>query len=412
MAGFFARLFPFRKVRIPDRYHLRIVTSPEEMTCVEMLPLEIRFVLTKVPERIMVFRDLLERGFGIGVRTVDHTPDALLKAIDHISQLTQENTIIPWLPRLLREGEIPVFSEFELRLAEQKKINLYEEARLILARRFEFKKIVLVDLENKGLSESERDLMDSVNRDLYPFAIDYIVNRVLFDNAHTRTEVAQSIIKALLIVGPIAHVLEHWVHGIGKIFAASADDLLAETAELFALRGSGFTWRQLMKRSRILVPVFALATYGAFSVEGLIMQGRLGLAGVVFGASAVALSLTTAIQSIGMYRQAYVRLVQAKKLATQDSRALWRLALRQDFTNPARLGLFIGACTAPLMAAVVFSLFPALVYNGWILALLGSTESLVAGVTVFSAARINRYVFRRRVLVAMRTALDKPVELP
>ncbi len=243
--------------------------------------------------------------------------------------------------------------------------------------------------------------MREINEDLYPHAIEVIVNRVIFDNAHTRTHVAQSIIKALIVIGPITHALEHVLSGIGKVFAATADDLVSEAAELFALRGSGFSWRQLLKRSRILIPIFILATIGAFRVEGLVQDGRMALAGVVFGLSAVALSLTTAIQSIFLYRQAYTNLVTEGKVRLEPGQSTTLLALRQDFTNPARLGLFVGALSSPIFAAIVFLFLPFLTTNGWVLALLGSTESVVAGLTVVAAHRVNRWRFQTRVRRAL-----------
>lgn len=394
--NFVARFFGFKAKRHIDRYHVATVTHPEELEIVDELPMEIRFVLSRKPERHVMFADLLARGFGIAIRTVDRTPEAVLKAVDNISRYSQHNTIIPWLPNLLKEGALPVFTEPDLVKAEKAGVNLNGDARFIMEHRFDFKKIVLVDLHNRGVSADEQALMREVNEDLYPFAIDYIINRVTFDNAHTRTEVAQSIIKALLIVGPIAHGLEHYASGIGKLFAASADDILAETAELFALHGSGFSWRELAKRGWVLVPVFILATWGVLSVDSLIEQGRIALAGAVFGFSAVALSLTTAIQSIGMYHKSY-RSQQTDNKLPQEKRGLWKLALIQDFSNPARLGLFLGAFAAPIMSAIVFVGFPQIVHNGWVLALLGSVESIVAGLTVIAAVRLNRYMFRRRV---------------
>ncbi|QQR61151.1 hypothetical protein IPH19_01660 [Candidatus Uhrbacteria bacterium] len=391
-----ARLFGIKEKRHIDRYHILTVTHPEELELADELPLELRFVLSRKPERRAMFAELLLRGFGIAIRTVDRTPEAVLKAVDNISRNSQHNTIIPWLPNLLREGKLPVFSEPDLVNAEKQGVNLNADALLIMERRFEFKKIVLVDLHNGGVGADERAFMRELNEDLYPFAIDYIVNRVVFDNAHTRTEVAQSIIKALLIVGPIAHGLEHYASGIGKLFAASADDILAETAELFALHGSGFSWKELAKRGWVLVPVFCLATWGVLSVDTLIEQGRIALAGAVFGFSAVALSLTTAIQSIGMYHQAYRKQQMENKLPL-EKRGLWKLALVQDFSNPARLGLFLGAFMAPIAAATVFVGFPEIVHNGWVLALLGSVESIIAGLTVIAAVSLNRFMFRRSI---------------
>lgn len=393
----------FRGKRKPiDKYHLSVVTTAAELEFGEILPLEIRFVLAFKPSRHETFRLLLGNGFGIGVRTVEKTPERILQAVDRLSRLTQHNTILPWLEKLLKNEEMPVFSEEELRLAEAEGINLYEEVKIILEQRFEFKKIVLIALQNQCVSEEVRALILEVNQDLYPYAIEFIVNRVTFDNAHTRTEVAQSIIKALLIIGPVAHLLEHVLTGIGKIFAATADDLMSEAAELFALRGSGFTWRQLFKRSRILIPVFILATIGAFQVEPLVQSGHLVLAGMVFGLSAVMLSLTTAIQSIRLYQRSYFALHKESKLKVKAGESTWGYALKQDFTNPARLGLFAGALASPFMAALIFSLLPHWTKNGWILALLGSTESVVAGIAIMSASRINKWFFRAKISRVLR----------
>jgi hypothetical protein len=60
--------------------------------------------------------------------------ERVLQAVDRISQETQHNTIIPWLDNLLRNEELPIFSEEELRLWRKGKgINLYEEAKVILS---------------------------------------------------------------------------------------------------------------------------------------------------------------------------------------------------------------------------------------------------------------------------------------
>ena len=132
-----------------------------------------------------------------------------------------------------------------------------------------------------------------------------------------------------------------------------------------------------------MVPVFALAAYGAFSVEELIVSGHMVWGGVVFGLSAVALSLTTAIQSIFMYRKNLMKLIHNQKVVMNKSWDTTKMALIQDFTNPARLGLLIGVAMAPIMG-IVGSLL-GLMHNGWILAVIGSTESIVAGLTVIFA---------------------------
>lgn len=375
-------------------YKLEVISLPEECDWEKYLPLEIRYIFKKQPEYKVKTRKILQDGKAIGVRTVLRTPENILKAIHTISVHSQHNYIISWLPKLLKDKHLPIFTEKDHAEAKKHNENLDEAISVILKDRLRFKKIVLIDEENIGIKPEEQRFINELSEIIYPIAVDYSVFRVIVDNAQERTKIAQSIIKALLFIGPVAHFLEKFVSGLGKLFAASADDLLGESAELMALRGSGFSWRELAKRGKILIPVFALATWGAFSVEGLIQENKLILAGMVFGLSAVALSLTTAIQSIFMYKKNAGILLREGKINSRSTKELFRLSIIQDFTNPARLGLLIGALLAPIMG-IIGSLL-GLMHNGWILAGIGSTESIVAGITVISAGHINEWRFRKK----------------
>lgn len=372
-------------------YRMEVISLPEELDWDDFLPLELRYIFKKYPEYKERMRKMLFEGKAIGIRTVLKTPENILRAIHIISVHSQRNYIITWLPQLLRDKHLPLFTEANHLRAREHNENLAEAVEIILRDRLRFKQLVLIDEENKGITPDEQRFMRELSEIIYPVAVDYSVFRVVADNARERTKIAQAIVKALLIVGPIAHILEKFAAGVGKVFAASADDILGESAELAALRGSGFGWHELMKRSRILIPVFALATWGAFSVEGLLEAGYIIWGGIVFGISAVALSLTTAIQSFFMYKNNAVMLLQEKKLATEHNRTIWKIALAQDFTNPARLGLLLGAMMAPVMGIIGALL--GLMHNGWVLAAIGSTESIVAGLTVVFADRINEWKF-------------------
>lgn len=374
-------------------YRIDVISLPEECDWEASLPLEIRYIFKKSPENKEKIRAVLSQGKAIGVRTMLKTPDNILKAVHTISVHSQKNYIITWLPKLLRDNHLPIFTTADYAEAKRHKEDLDAAVEVIHRDRVRMKRLVLIDEENIGIKPEEQRLMTELTELIYPLAVDYAVFRVIADNARERTRVAQAIIKALLIVGPVAHILEKFAAGIGKVFAASADDLLGESAELMALRGSGFGWKELAKRSRILVPVFALATWGAFSVHGLLEEGRIVAGGAVFGLSAVALSLTTAIQSIFMYKRNLKHLLHEKK-ATVAGTSLFRVALIQDFTNPARLGLLMGAGLAPIMGILGAAL--GVMNNGWVLAAIGSTESIVAGLTVIFADRINEERFRRR----------------
>lgn len=387
----------FRRTAEPPRespvgsYTVKVVSMPEELDWSEYLPLELRFLFSVRPEFKERLRALLSSGKAIGVRTVEHTPEHLLAAVNHVSVYSQHNCILTWLPELLRDKHLPAFSESDRARAEAHGADLDADVRAILDARPKFKRLVLVDEENLGIGSEDQRFMTELSELVYPLAIDYIVHRIIVDNANERTEIAQSIVKAMLVIGPIAHVLEKWMSGIGKVFAASTDDLLGEAAEIMALRGSGFSWPALARRGRILVPVFALAVYGAFQVEPLLEHGYILTAGAVFGLSAVALSLTTAIQSVGMYAASIKALAAEGKLHAHGAeKSVWRLAVIQDFTNPARLGLLLGSMMAPVMGMI--AAVAGWMSNGWVLAAVGSTESIVAGLTVI----FSRHITTRR----------------
>ncbi|MFA5854456.1 MAG: hypothetical protein WC866_05250 [Patescibacteria group bacterium] len=375
-------------------YTVEVVSLPEELDWEAHLPIELRYLFSKRPETKERLRALLSAGKAIGVRTVKRTPERMLEAVKHISFYSQHNCILTWLPELLRDKHLPLFTPADLARAKEHGADLHNDVNVILESRLAFKRLVLIDEENIGIGTEEQRFMRELSEIIYPLAIDTIVHRAVIDNANERTEIAQNIIKAMLVIGPIAHVLEKYVSGLGKLFAASTDDLLGESAELMALRGSGFSWKELRKRFVVLVPVFALATYAVFQVEPLLEHGKTLTAGAVFGLSAVALSLTTAIQSIGMYLGSVRALKKEGKIHThgETKSDLW-IAIVQDFTNPARLGLLLGASMAPFMGMIAAVL--GLMHNGWILALVGSTEGIVAGLTVIYSNRINAWRFRR-----------------
>lgn len=381
-------------------YKIEVISLPEECDWEQYLPLEIIYIFKKYPEYKERIRLILTQGKAIGVRTVLRTPENILKAIHTLSVHSQENYIITWLPDLLKNKHLPKFTEKDKQRAKEHGEDLDKSIEIILQDRLRFKKLVLIDEENIGIKPEEQRLMTELSEIIYPLAVDYSVFRVIADNARERTRIAQAIVKALLIVGPIAHILEKFAAGIGKIFAASTDDVLGESAEIMALRGSGFRWKELARRGWILVPIFIIAAWGAFEVEGLIQKGYLVWGGIVFGLSAVALSLTTAVQSVFMFINNLKKLIEDKKVPAKNSWEIIRLSLMQDFTNPARLGLLLGASMAPIIG--IIGSLAGLMHNGWVLAIIGSTESIVAGISVIFSGRINEWRFHKKLKLKMK----------
>jgi hypothetical protein len=213
-------------------YRLDVVSLPEECDWEQYLPLEIRYIFKKDPAYKDKMRAILSQGKAIGVRTVLRTPENILKAVHTVSVHSQANYIITWLPALLRDKHLPKLTPDDHQRASAHGENLDQAVETIARDRLRFKRLVLIDEENIGIKPEEQRLMTELSEIIYPLAIDYAVFRVIVDDARERTKIAQAIIKALLIIGPVAHVLEKFSAGIGKVFAASADDLLGESAEL------------------------------------------------------------------------------------------------------------------------------------------------------------------------------------
>ncbi|MGA9406134.1 MAG: hypothetical protein WBW71_03270, partial [Bacteroidota bacterium] len=397
------QLLRFQKKPPVGLYNLHVISLEEELEFLNHLPKELRYALQKDPSLKNRIARIFKSGKAIGLRTVEKTPERVLSAINNIAVLSQHRTIITWLPRLLLTQTRPLFLPSDHELAAKNSLDLDEEIAVILSHRLDFKKFVLVDDGNLGITEADTKLVNELNEAISPIIIRHVTSRMIFDNADTRTAAGQAIIKALLVIGPIAQVLELYTHGFGKLVAASTDDVLAETAELFALRGSGFTWKQLIVRSRLLIPVFALAAYGAFQVDPLIDKGELAWAGIVFGVTSVALSLTTALQSIRMYKKCIDDLVKEGKLSLKNRFLHWSAAVKQDFTNPARLGLFIGGLMSPIISMTIFVWFPQFVHNGWVLAMLGTAETVTAGIVVVLARRLNALKFQLDVSRLLRS---------
>jgi hypothetical protein len=394
LPSFLKQPLRFEKKLPVGLYNLHVISLEEELETLDLLPKELQYALQKDTSLKTRIAKTFRSGKAIGIRTVEKTPERVLSAINNIAVLSQHRTIITWLPPLLIAQTRPSFLPHDHELAAKNGVDLDEEIAVILAHRLDFKKFVLVDEGNLGAVKSDKKLIDDLNEVISPIIIRHVTSRMIFDNADTRTATGQAIIKALLFIGPITHILELYTHGFGKLFAASTDDVLAEAAELFALRGSGFTWKQLIVRSRILIPIFGLATYGAFQVDNLIDKGDLSWAGFLFGVTSVALSLTTALQSIRMYKVCVDDLVKEKKLSLTGKLRHWTVALKQDFTNPARLGLFIGGVLSPIISMTAFVWFPQFVHNGWVLAILGTAETVTAGTVVILARRLNAFKFQ------------------
>ena len=129
-------------------YRMEVISLPEECDWERFLPVEIRFIFKKSPEHKEKIRKILARGKAIGVRTVLRTPENILKAVHTVSVHSQQNYIVTWLPKLLKDKHLPKFTEADRQRAREHNEDLAQAVETILRDRLRFKKLVLIDEEN------------------------------------------------------------------------------------------------------------------------------------------------------------------------------------------------------------------------------------------------------------------------
>jgi hypothetical protein len=445
----------------------------------EALPLEVEFALRKDPGLLPLVERARADGVSVFFRRTERTPQDALEAINRIAVLTQETYVSSWLEPLLRAGTRPRLTVSKNGLQRAHGAGLVSEqageaeiaAQLekdVEAIRGAGRRMMGFVLSEEGARPAGLDArLEAALDDL---RVDHALSRMRFDHVDDRSQEAKAIFQKMAWVGPLAHGLEHLHLGAAaKMFAGSADDILGEWGQYKLLRGRGFSRKELWKRMRGLVPVFVAAGGASRLVEHLLDSGQPGAAGALFGLSAVALSLTSAIQSMAMYKHAYDILLkegkidgkigplagdprfqatlkmldQAHSLLRPEGRATllaevrrhldglgdtisaedkagllgalehldldeieaqvrapstfkrWKAAVAEDFSNPTQLGVLLGSGMAPLVGAIAGK--AGVMHNGFAMAAIGSTESLVGLLSMSAARTINDWKMKRAV---------------
>lgn len=393
--GVFKRFSSQRKNDV-NRFEVRVLSPSAESFDPKNVPFELEYVFRKLPESEERIRTLIERGYGIGVRTIRRAPKTVLEAVERVSEASQKGVIEPWLSRLIFHEEIPLFTEDELYEQNERGINLFTEAHAILGERFEMKRLVLVDLEAHGIDEADREFLSHANLALQPLSAAYLHHRIHADRKPLKIRFTRTLLKAMVLIGPIAHVFELWVRGMGQMFAALADDVTREAADLTTLKGSGYTNRQLWKQSQVFLPVLIIAVWLSLQVEGLIEGGSLFAAGFVFGSVAVSFTIIRLLRTYARFRTSYAELEKSTKLPSGHLPSLSVFSFREIRMSPMRFGLFIGAFVTPVISGIAFVLFPIYTHNGWFLAFIASLEIFTAFLYRGNIIALDRVLFIRK----------------
>lgn len=281
-----------------------------------------------------------------------HTPEGVLEAIDRISRHTQEGVLIPWLPRLLRTGDMPIISAQEAREGEHRGMHFYQDAEYLRA--YFARSIQATPLA-------------------YPSSIQ-VLERVIADYRRSPTPPLSSWIMGGALLAFLTHVLEGLWPGLGKFVCVSAESCWREGRETHALYRAGMPTVYLKGRWLRVLVLLLLAGILILWSEHVFQAGKFIMAGGLFGLAVVVPSRMERFLVVWQIAWRRLRdLERAGKIQRHDGYIL-RLAWEEGFpTRASRLEnlalLFVPAC-----AAGVFAYAPFLATNGLLFAVLVSIE--------------------------------------
>jgi len=308
--------------------------------------IEFEWLKAVYPKDYEFLENLKKRGAEISLVVCQRSPEEVLKAIRYIAVESQHKFVSTWLPAMVRKGTEPVIlkkdvealkKEYSERLRTLQEIKIQSEFRRLLieklwgeelAQKTDFSESIekiagfipfFMSIEVKGgdLSVEDiqriREINQKFDKDI---GNEYALRKLLFDDANNTSEHAQNIIKAMTIIGPTAHILEHFgnLPGLAKFLAASADDIMSEWAEILALLGAGVTWKEIKNRFKVLGPAFPVAFFLAGIVEPAREKLNERIAGTIFSLAAVFLSAVTCVLSVKMFAENYLKLAREGKI--------------------------------------------------------------------------------------------------
>ena len=360
-----------------DRYRVRVVSVPAMYFDRSRVPFELRFAIDHCDDGIRIAKGFLERGLGIAILRAPRTRKEVLDSAVFISKQVEQGVMEPWLSDLIFQSTIPVFTDDDILDAQEQGASLYTHAQQILDARGEMIKLVLVDLDRKGIADEDLKELEKLNRAIYPLSAAYLHHRILSDRRMIKIRFISVFARMFFVIGPFAHILNLWVNGIGILFASLADDLSRKLSDLILLKQAGYTSRQLWNAARIYLPILIFDIWLAFQVMAYVANEWYALAGFFFGIIAITFPLVQSLVSFIDLRLVFADLLKNGKLSIQalsPSRLAWD-ELRRD---RVWTGLWIGMLIAPFCTAFAFALAPSLIANGWFLSIFAITDVLLA----------------------------------
>lgn len=369
-----------------DGYQVISVASKFESTGKVRMPVEFEVLFAQDTTYRQEVEKLLDLGYVIEIHRLAHVPEDIRHAVRSIAHVSQEGTFGPWLSRLLTEGDRPTFTEREVEGAKRQGVSLYDEVERIFAKRYAYKRILLKDPQQIGIDTSQQDFFSRLNERLSSHVLQYGKKRIMAESTALRTGSWMRLFLVFVCAGAVVQLVGGWMGALAYLSALVIGGAYEEGIELWTLQRSGYTGRPLVRRGALLAFYCMIVCVAAWVIQVMVLRGDFALAGFVFGVVASVLPFMLFLRLVSDLRQRFFSLQQAGKLRASE-RVGWSLVWKEYTLHSAKAVGLVGVCFIPLVSSLLFSTFPTLVHNGWMLIFLVFLELFVLkiGVVVFAA---------------------------
>lgn len=378
-----------------------IVTDQAVARNIQGLPREFRYVIAVKPSRHSALLDLLERGFGVGIRVRSEVPDEVGAAVHDLATLTQEGSMHPWIERLLARGDAPLWNGTDAEEARERGVDLGQAVEAIRQHQRASRRFVLVRHAGSIPRDEDEFLLEEWNAEIAALHADELARRLAASAKPSRDAVFQSSLLALLAVGPAAHFADWFLPGSGKAIAAVAQSIFVETRSALRAHASGAAWWQIRRKIMPAVPAAIVALLCAIAIQPA-MGLSVALAGALFGLSAVAVPSYRLYQRVMEARLRIERLQKSGKMPTSAGYSWYA-----GHEGAHRICRVCAMSMTPLSGALLFGFFPQQTSNGWLLAALGLFPWIVSDVLGYAWERMEMFRKDRAVEDFLKEAIIK-----
>lgn len=387
-------------------------------------------------------REILNEIGWLAVSIPKKPPPDILKAIEIISNETQETFISSWLSAFVKYGVRPVITPKE----KAKHPPQYYEALIQRIARY-------AETQSRPVTAPEVNpyWTNRLNQAFNPLRRELLASLLEFSSYDKRTKGAQEVFYAVAATAGIGYAIQTFpmlafLRPFQANIMSQLDDYGNLAGEVASVKGQGYSWPQVLQSQWLAVPAALWGMFGDMDfeqkakeapsappapVEKDVQQGLFSrlkgviesykpqnpgiemshwpsrlMRGMKFGLAASILSICASVSTLLMMFGQHKKLVREGKVWQQSSSSMnpsaggrpdswtsFKEAFNQDIQYPARIGLFLGAAISTTFAGLAalirrpYSKSEFLLSMILVQALVGAGESLGASIASLTAQK-------------------------